>query len=48
MLQSLPSIKAQRGAEKGGIILGLVKLKETAIDLLESLGVNGADQEAIS
>ena len=45
--QPFPSIIGQRGAEKGGNILGVDKLSDNAIVLLGSLAVKGADQEAI-
>lgn len=45
--QPLPAIIAQRGAERGGNIMGLDRLKNNSIVLLGSLAVNGVDQEAL-
>ena len=45
--QPLPAIIARRGAERGGNILGLDRLKSNAVVLLGSLAVNGVDQEAL-
>lgn len=46
--QPLPTIIAQHGAERGGNILGLERLKENAIVLLASIAVNGEDQERLA
>ena len=45
--QPLPTIMAQRGAEKGGNSLGLDRLESNSMILLASLAVNGVDQEAM-
>ena len=45
--QPFPSVIGQRGAEKGGNIIGIEEAKDNAIVLLGSLAVNGASQEAI-
>jgi hypothetical protein len=45
--QPFPSVIAQRGAEKGGNIIGIEGSKDNAIVFLGSLAVNGVNQEAI-
>ncbi|KAJ4288901.1 hypothetical protein N0V90_011242 [Kalmusia sp. IMI 367209] len=45
--QPFPAVIGQRGAEKGGNILGIEDLNDNAVVLLGSLAVNGVDQEAM-
>lgn len=45
--QPFPSVIGQRGAGKGGNILGIENLKANAIVLLGSLAVKGVDQEVM-
>lgn len=45
--QPFPSVIGQLGADKGGNILGIDRLKDNAIVLLGSLAVNGVDQEVM-
>lgn len=48
MFQSIPTIIAQRGAERGGNVLGLDRETDNVVMLLFTLAVNGPEQEAVA
>lgn len=48
MFQSIPTIIAQHGAERGGNVLGLDRETDNVVMLLFTLAVNGSEQEAVA
>lgn len=48
MFQSIPTIIAQHGAERGGNVLGLDRETDNVVMLLFTLAVNGPEQEAVA